>query len=109
MIERAPPYLDQDPLKVLKIIAAKCVGDTSGSTDICSGTPALKHPERSTREVKAFLAACLCVDVRARASTAELLRVRPVAAGKADRQDQRFFDMACSRTRLLDLLRPKGE
>ena len=25
MIERAPPYLDQDPLKVLKIIAAKCV------------------------------------------------------------------------------------
>ncbi|ORX50534.1 Pkinase-domain-containing protein [Hesseltinella vesiculosa] len=60
MIEGEPPYLDEEPLKALYLIAT-------------NGTPTLKHPERLSRELKSFLAVCLCVDVRSRASTEELL------------------------------------
>ncbi|KAI8060913.1 kinase-like domain-containing protein [Gongronella butleri] len=60
MIEGEPPYLDEEPLKALYLIAT-------------NGTPTLKHPERLSRELKSYLAVCLCVDVRSRASTQELL------------------------------------
>ncbi|KAI8069203.1 kinase-like domain-containing protein [Gongronella butleri] len=60
MIENEPPYLDEEPLKALYLIAT-------------NGTPTLKHPERLSRELKSFLAVCLCVDVRSRATAAELL------------------------------------
>ncbi|KAI7856391.1 kinase-like domain-containing protein [Circinella umbellata] len=60
MIENEPPYLDEEPLKALYLIAT-------------NGTPTLKAPEKLSRELKGFLAVCLCVDVRSRATGAELL------------------------------------
>ena len=62
MIENEPPYLDEEPLKALYLIAT-------------NGTPTLKHPEKLSGELKSFLAVCLCVDVRSRANTLELLNV----------------------------------
>ncbi|KAI9005859.1 kinase-like domain-containing protein [Phycomyces nitens] len=60
MIENEPPYLDEEPLKALYLIAT-------------NGTPSLKNPENLSRELKGFLAVCLCVDVKSRASSSELL------------------------------------
>ncbi|KAI9478904.1 MAG: kinase-like domain-containing protein [Benjaminiella poitrasii] len=60
MIENEPPYLDEEPLKALYLIAT-------------NGTPTLKNPERLSNELKSFLAVCLCVDVRSRATSFELL------------------------------------
>ncbi|KAJ2614669.1 Protein kinase [Coemansia sp. RSA 1365] len=60
MIESEPPYLDEEPLKALYLIAT-------------NGTPALKNPETLSRELKGFLAECLCVDVQSRATMEELL------------------------------------
>ncbi|KAI9302858.1 kinase-like domain-containing protein [Cunninghamella echinulata] len=60
MIENEPPYLDEEPLKALYLIAT-------------NGTPSLKQPEKLSRELKSFLAVCLCVDVKSRATAEELL------------------------------------
>jgi len=62
MIENEPPYLDEEPLKALYLIAT-------------NGTPTLKNPERLSSELKSFLAVCLCVDVRSRANSMELINV----------------------------------
>jgi serine/threonine-protein kinase CLA4 len=61
MIESEPPYLNEEPLKALYLIAT-------------NGTPRLKKPEKLSKELKAFLSVCLCVDIRSRASAAELLQ-----------------------------------
>ena len=63
MIENEPPYLDEEPLKALYLIAT-------------NGTPTLKKPDALSRELKSFLSVCLCVDVKSRASANELLDVR---------------------------------
>jgi protein-serine/threonine kinase len=63
MIENEPPYLDEEPLKALYLIAT-------------NGTPVLKTPELLSNELKGFLAVCLCVDVKSRASAGELLEVK---------------------------------
>ncbi|KAI5119254.1 hypothetical protein M0805_007257 [Coniferiporia weirii] len=60
MIENEPPYLDEEPLKALYLIAT-------------NGTPTLKKPDALSRELKSFLSVCLCVDVKSRASANELL------------------------------------
>ncbi|KAG0240479.1 kinase-like domain-containing protein [Mortierella sp. GBAus27b] len=60
MIEQEPPYLDEEPLKALYLIAT-------------NGTPTLKKPETLSAELKNFLAVCLCVDVKSRATARELL------------------------------------
>lgn len=60
MIESEPPYLNEEPLKALYLIAT-------------NGTPRLKKPEKLSKELKAFLSVCLCVDVKSRASAQELL------------------------------------
>ena len=62
MIENEPPYLDEEPLKALYLIAT-------------NGTPTLKKPESLSKELKSFLSVCLCVDVRSRANSSELLQV----------------------------------
>lgn len=62
MIEQEPPYLDEEPLKALYLIAT-------------NGTPTLKKPERLSKELKSFLAVCLCVDVKSRATADELVQV----------------------------------
>ncbi|SDA02377.1 BZ3501_MvSof-1269-A2-R1_Chr12-3g03567 [Microbotryum saponariae] len=56
-----PPYLDEEPLKALYLIAT-------------NGTPTLKKPEKLSKELKNFLAVCLCVDVKSRATADELLQ-----------------------------------
>jgi protein-serine/threonine kinase len=66
MIENEPPYLDEEPLKALYLIAT-------------NGTPTLKKPEALSRELKSFLAVCLCVDVASRATADELLDVSILA------------------------------
>lgn len=63
MIENEPPYLDEEPLKALYLIAT-------------NGTPTLKAPEKLSKELKSFLSVCLCVDVKSRATAEELLTVR---------------------------------
>ena len=60
MIEGEPPYLNEEPLKALYLIAT-------------NGTPKLKKPELLSNSIKKFLSICLCVDVRYRATTDELL------------------------------------
>ena len=62
MIENEPPYLDEEPLKALYLIAT-------------NGTPTLKKPDALSRELKGFLSVCLCVDVKSRATADELLEV----------------------------------
>jgi len=60
MIESEPPYLNEEPLKALWLIAT-------------NGTPRLKNPEGLSKDLKGFLSVCLCVDVKSRASASELL------------------------------------
>ena len=79
MIESEPPYLNEEPLKALWLIAT-------------NGTPRLKKPERLSKELKGFLSVCLCVDIRSRASAAELLT-------------HDFFQNACPTASLSELLR----
>ncbi|KAJ6541558.1 kinase-like domain-containing protein [Mycena capillaripes] len=77
-VDNGPPYMDEEPLTVLYQIAA-------------NGTPTLKKPEALSSELKHFLALCLCVDVKSRASAVELL-------------DLPFMQKACDLARLAPLL-----
>ncbi|KAK2461388.1 hypothetical protein APHAL10511_006612 [Amanita phalloides] len=79
MIENEPPYLDEEPLKALYLIAT-------------NGTPTLKKPDGLSGELKGFLAVCLCVDVGSRATAAELL-------------EHEFLRKACALSGLAPLLR----
>lgn len=81
MIENEPPYLDEEPLKALYLIAT-------------NGTPTLKKPEALSKELKGFLAVCLCVDVASRATANELL-------------EHEFLKKACALSGLAPLLRFK--
>jgi protein-serine/threonine kinase len=81
MIENEPPYLNEEPLKALYMIAT-------------NGTPRLKHPEKLSKELKAFLSVCLCVDVKSRASADELLQ-------------HDFLKNGCSLSGLAEMLRWK--
>jgi serine/threonine-protein kinase CLA4 len=78
MIESEPPYLNEEPLKALYLIAT-------------NGTPRLKKPEKLSKELKSFLSQCLCVDIRSRASAGELLK-------------HEFLRMGCSPSSLAELL-----
>jgi serine/threonine protein kinase len=62
MIDGEPPYLEEEHIKALYMIAT-------------NGTPKLKHPERISLPLTEFLAACLSVDIRQRASSKELIDV----------------------------------
>ncbi|KAH8929375.1 Pkinase-domain-containing protein [Atractiella rhizophila] len=83
MIENDPPYMDEEPLKALYLIAT-------------NGTPSLKSPEKLSKELKNFLAVCLCVDVKSRAGADELL-------------EHDFFHKACPVSELAPLLKFKTE
>ena len=60
MIEGEPPYLDEEPLKALYLIATK-------------GTPDLADPDSCSEELKDFLSKCLAVDPEKRSTAKDLL------------------------------------
>ncbi|KAF9979517.1 signal transducing kinase of the PAK [Mortierella antarctica] len=61
MLEGEPPYLNENPLRALYLIAT-------------NGTPALQHPEKLSSDFTDFLAQCLEVDPEKRPTATELLR-----------------------------------
>lgn len=80
MIESEPPYLNEEPLKALFLIAT-------------NGTPTLKNPDKLSRELKVFLSQCLTVAVENRATAQEILASDFLRKG------------GCSLASLIDLLR----
>jgi len=100
MIENEPPYLDEEPLKALYLIAT-------------NGTPTLKKPELLSKELKNFLSVCLCVDVRSRANSSELLQVRGVVQSVRSPlmpcMQHEFLKKGCAPSGLAPLLRFKSK
>eukprot|EP00835_Amoeboradix_gromovi_P006782 NODE_885_length_3452_cov_0.260364.p1 type:complete len:570 gc:universal NODE_885_length_3452_cov_0.260364:2270-561(-) len=82
MVEGEPPYLDEDPLKALYLIAT-------------NGTPTLKHPERLSTQLKDYLSISLEVDVSKRASSEDLI-------------DHPFFKLAASPSEAATLVKLKS-
>ncbi len=78
MIEGQPPYLDEEPVKALYLIAAK-------------GKPDLSNPDAVSPELTDFLDQCLQVNPAKRASASQLLK-------------HPFLKKACSIEELKDLL-----
>ncbi|KAK7053698.1 kinase-like domain-containing protein [Favolaschia claudopus] len=83
MIDGAPPYAQEEPLKVLFLI-------------LVNGAPELKDPDSLTDELKDFLSDCLAVDVSQRATMGELL-------------EHEFLKKACPAEDLVPLLEFKPE
>ncbi|PJF17898.1 Ste20 [Paramicrosporidium saccamoebae] len=73
MVEGEPPYLDEEPLKALYLIATH-------------GTPDLREPELSSAELKDFLKQTLELDPEKRPSAKELLQ-HPFLQKAASPQD----------------------
>ena len=63
MVEGEPPYLEEEPLKALYLIAT-------------NGTPKLKNPDKCSTYCKRFLEASLEMDVAKRASNQIAFRTR---------------------------------
>lgn len=63
MVEGEPPYLNENPLRALYLIAT-------------NGTPELQNPENLSDEFKDFLCKCLEMNVDQRGSATELLQHR---------------------------------
>jgi p21-activated kinase 1 len=61
MIEGEPPYLHENPLRALYLIAT-------------NGTPSLQHPDELSDVLKDFLKLCLTVDVNDRPDANSLLQ-----------------------------------
>uniref|UniRef100_A0A8C9WIU8 non-specific serine/threonine protein kinase n=1 Tax=Scleropages formosus TaxID=113540 RepID=A0A8C9WIU8_SCLFO len=61
MVEGEPPYLNENPLRALYLIAT-------------NGTPELQNPERLSSVFREFLSQCLEMDVDRRGSAKELLQ-----------------------------------
>ncbi|GAO18793.1 hypothetical protein UVI_02015140 [Ustilaginoidea virens] len=68
MAELEPPYMDEEPLRALYLIAT-------------AGTPPLRNPTKHSPILKSFLARCLRVEVQQRASVDELLAHEFVRSG----------------------------
>jgi len=87
MIEGEPPYLNQNPLKALYLIAT-------------NGTPTIANPENLSSLFKDYLGLTLSVDVERRPAAGELLQVRSTRSPvdykgfTKDRTQHAFFKAA---------------
>ena len=68
MVEGEPPYLNQNPLKALYLIAT-------------NGTPAIANPESLSPVFRDYLSKTLEVDAEKRPDAAQLLQVSTLALG----------------------------
>ncbi len=71
MIEGEPPYLNQNPLKALYLIAT-------------NGTPTIANPENLSTVFSDYLAKTLEVDAEKRPNATELLQVRTLRGVERD-------------------------
>ena len=71
MIEGEPPYLNQNPLKALYLIAT-------------NGTPTIANPENLSTVFSDYLAKTLEVDAEKRPNATELLQVRALRGVERD-------------------------
>lgn len=98
MIEGEPPYLNQNPLKALYLIAT-------------NGTPTIANPENLSRVFKEYLGSTLSVDVEKRPRADELLQVRTALSllccgvFKRNRRQHAFFKAAEPLRTLTPLIR----
>lgn len=82
MIDGEPPYMDQDPVKALYLIATH-------------GSPEIKNPEELSPQLLDFLQSCLQLKPELRPSAAELLK-HPFLTGKlADYEEMK--KLMCSK------------
>lgn len=66
MVEGEPPYLNQNPLKALYLIAT-------------NGTPSIANPESLSSIFRDYLSKTLEVDAEKRPDAAQLLQVCPIS------------------------------
>lgn len=79
MVEMEPPYMDEEPMRALYLIATTKAG------------PPLRDPGKLSRPLREFLSVCLCVDAQQRATVEELLA-------------HEFLQACCPLEDLVDLL-----
>jgi serine/threonine protein kinase len=85
MVEGQPPYIDEEPLKALYLIAT-------------IGTPKLKRPENLSSNLRDFLRKSLEVNIAKRPDSTELLQVfRKIT-------QHPFFNCACPTSGLVPLV-----
>ena len=72
MIEGEPPYLNQNPLKALYLIAT-------------NGTPTIANPEALSSTFRDYLSKTLEVDAEKRPTASELLQVCPLSVRVSSR------------------------
>ena len=78
MIEGEPPYLNQNPLKALYLIAT-------------NGTPTITNPKSLSPTFRDYLSRALEVDAEKRPTASEVLQVRPSTVPAPSQNTAEYF------------------